>query len=221
MTEPNNMSQSKTISPFGILLDILLIALAYGLNNWLPSYHEVGYYLTWTLGILQVVTLFHFFSTPDWGKALFENPVGKKLGALNGLIMILSFGGFFWFYLPALIYDDGGAWGSFTANFIISLFGSLLAFGWSLEWSDERKIKFQKRSWSKALYLAPTLYLGLSEFYIFKAAHHPDIHLSMALFCISLSWLPIRYILLMRPPFHWLEFGSAITALTYFIYTLF
>jgi hypothetical protein len=215
------MSHIKVISPFGILLDLLLIGFAYGLKNWLPDDHEMGSNLTWSLGILQVLTLFHFFTIPDWRKALFENPVSKKLGALNGLIMILAFGGFMWFFLPALTYNNGSAWGSCTANFFISLFGSLLAFGWSSEWSHERKLKFQKSIWSKALYIAPMLYLGLSEFYIFKAAHHPDVPVTVAIFCLALSWLPIRYILLMRPPFHWIEFGSASVAFAYFIFTLF
>lgn len=214
------MSRRKAISSFGIFLDLLLIGFAYGLKNWLPDDHEMGSNLTWSLGILQVLTLFHFFTIPDWRKALFENPVSKKLGALNGLIMILAFGGFMWFFLPALTYNDGGSWGIFIANFFISLFGSLLAFGWTLGWSNERKLKFQKSIWSKVLYIAPILYISLSEFYIFRAVHQSDVQVAVAIFCLCLSWLPIRYILLMRPPFNRIEFVSAIAALAYFIFTL-
>ncbi|MCP4439184.1 MAG: hypothetical protein GY810_09600 [Aureispira sp.] len=209
------MSSKSTQLPLqGLLIDSLLLLMLLALQQfdlWIETHVHIVY---WGLGILQALALFFVIS----GGAMKDPKVPKgslleHLLILKTLMLLLAIGGFMWLFLPALMTNQ---WGVFMLNFFVVLFGSLIAFAMG----EERAKKKQSLAFEMQGTIIISIYLLVSEAILYSAAHIYNIPLGVILLCLGLSYLPIRFLMIFKPPYHNIELLTSTTWFVYFIVSL-
>jgi len=67
----------------------------------------------------------------------------------------------------------------------------------------------------------PAIYLSVTEILIYISAHTGNVDPGMAILAISISYLPIRFLMMIKPPNSIFELITATSVFSYFIYSLF
>lgn len=207
-------SFSTRIPITGFLADFAVIALILFRDNF-KFILEKNLYIPFLLaGIFQVLAIHAILLSPN----IFNLQASKSkflstLQNLSSLFLVLSIGGFIWFYFPAEII--GEPWGEriMLLNMFIILFGGPIA--WALV---ENKTDPRHLNWLEKLNknLSPILFLTISELLILSYASQQQ-EIGFILLMIIISYLPIRILLIAKPPFNILEIFTALTALGFFI----
>lgn len=203
------------LSAEGIFLDLVLALVTYfssGLRAWVVGHASTAF---WFAGVLQCGAMFAIVYGGLWSKS--ERPldqwVDEKLGVLKVLLLILAAGGFMWLFIPAATL---GLWGAFTINFFVTIFGSVgvMAFYW------DNQTSLQTPLFRILGIVAVLLYLVVSESLMIASAL-AGAQVGAIVMGLAFSYIPIRTLLLLRPPLNLLELVSAAASFAYFMVNLF
>ncbi len=136
------------------------------------------------------------------------------------LSMILTFGSFLWFYLPALaIEKQTGIFPNvFLFSFIISLFGGLLAYFIPQDYfKKDNSENFEIRLLSA---FGIFVYLFFTEHLLQVSVSIVKPPVSMILMVMMIAYFPIRFWLAVRDPFSKIDLFSGLFFFGLFFYTL-
>ena len=198
----------------GILLDLALLSLGFW-HSALAGWTAVNYRLAFGLiGPLQAVVVGFALYTVMQQPAVPERQsrLWETIQILMAFMGILAVGGFMWLYVPALALENAGGWVLFMLNFFVVLFGSLLVYA-ALE-SNRPAYTLRFRG---ATAVPIYFYLVMSETLTITAVADYGIGKPAAFIGILLAYLPIRLILIWRPPHSLFELGSAAFAFFAFL----
>ncbi|MBN1251176.1 MAG: hypothetical protein JXR51_03815 [Bacteroidales bacterium] len=205
----------KSVSFEGVIADFAVIFIGFLIKNntwWFQN--NIGL-IFWSVGILQCLMLYAIFLS-YWSKDFnFEN-LPKFIKGIFGLVFILSIGGFMWIFLAADAIDIPNAWTIALVNFFVVIFGAWVALGLAMENASNENF-FNKY----IVLIIPSLYLPVSEILMVISAKAEHIGPWVAIFVISISYLPIRLLYMIKPPNSKIEMLTAALAFSYFIYILF
>jgi len=201
----------------GFLVDIVFILTAISLHQLRFFVKENIVWFFAVVGLLQGITVYTVKLGWDFSKTTEINVPGS-ISAMFGLVFILAIGGFFWLFLPASAFDTPTMWTLTTINIFVALFGSIIGFAITLDKEPGVKLSITNKM---LILFVPALYLSISEILIYISAQSENIGLGISILAICISYLPIRLILIAKPPYNKFEILTAIFAFSYFIYTLF
>ena len=202
----------------GFVTDLIIALLVFfetNVNLWISEHLER---LFWFVGVFQLLTIYTIFVGRNVSKSGETNSIiVDKLIGLYGLMLVLAMGGFLWFGLPATMLDTDEAWNAFRLNFFVVIFGGFIALIFSFR-PENYKLHFIEKFLA---FLAPLVYLTISETFISIAAHHQKVGIFLALVCVMLSYFPVRFLLILRPPASGWEVLTASLSFGYFVVSLF
>jgi hypothetical protein len=200
----------------GLIADLLIVVVAITINrfSWWIGNRFVSVFAV--IGVLQALTMYAVMLNFD-----FANPAINKLPnfiqAMLTLMVIFAFGGFLWFFIPAMATDVPGLWTIATINAFVAVFGALIGYGITLEKNDNETVSVINKL---IMLFVPAIYLSLSEIIIYTSVHTASMGKGMAIPAIIMSYLPIRVLLVIKPPNSKIEWGTAAFAFFWFIYSL-
>lgn len=159
-----------------------------------------------------------------WRKARKLKQLLRPDSMLNVLMVVLwifAIGSIFWLVIPGLAYAHQA--GHLPHGFTVLIFG--FVFGFLIIMGLTTTDAFKQRAltpspglefgWRTLTALAVCAFLVTSESLITVSSTVGAFGISetiMTVFTVTLCYLPIRLVLLLEPPVHWLEFISAIAA---------
>ena len=204
--------------PFdGILADIVFVTITITLNRYSGLISEHIEIIFGTVAVLQSLTIYAVMLNFDFNDPEFEK-LPKFINSIMGLIFVLAAGGFLWIFLPAVAMETPTMWTIATINIFVALFGGILGFVLPSEHGDNPKLK----TFNKVIGLfIPAIYLSVTEILIYISAHTGNVDPGMAILAISISYLPIRFLMMIKPPNSIFELITATSVFSYFIYSLF
>jgi len=193
-----------------LTLDVGLVLL--GLNQaWLDAWvaeHALAVYAA--MGLLQVVALgCAFWGLGTWLKGFPEHGLWRRVAGAYGLVLVLAVGGFSWLGLPALVMDTDAAWRVFSLQAFVVVFGSVLALGVLGERASEWPPPFHQRALTA---VGIFIYLTVARSLLLFVARSNAVPWGVVLAATGLSYLPVRLILVLRPPWSLIEVATALGA---------
>ena len=193
-----------------LALDAGLILL--GLNQaWLNAWvadHAMAVYAV--MGLLQVVALgCAFWGVGTWLKGFPEHGLWRQVAGAYGLVLVLAVGGFAWLGLPALVMDTNAAWRASSLQAFVVVFGSVLALGVLGERASEWPPPLRQRALTV---LGIFIYLTVARSLLLFVARSGAVPGGVVLAATGLSYLPVRLILVLRPPWSLIEVATALGA---------
>jgi|GEM_PF-6449644 len=199
------------------MLDIIIILIAIFIKYFIDIINIYYIKLYWILGITQALTAYCIFLKPT----MLENDktgnikTDKIIYIITTILIILFIGSFSWFFIPAMVIGNTLGWIIFRVNLFISIFGSLFSY-------RQAKIKDSINIIDKILFfISPILYLSFSLILICSSVHFGKTSLSLAIFALAISYLPVRLILLIRPPWNLLEIITITASIIFIIISLY
>lgn len=193
------------IADFAIVTNLVLYEFVI---NDISHYAE---YILWSMGILQFFALYAVFSggVDQLFAATEQKTVLKPFRYLTGLFLVLSIGGFLWLGIVADAINTSSAWLSFSINFFVVIFGGWIALGISL--GSARPGRFD----IIVKYFGPALYLLFSESLLLFSANKVEI--PVIIFAVMISYFPIRFLMIVKPPVSTFEIVTGFSAFIFFI----
>lgn len=193
---------------------VLLLSLRPPLAGWVSKNLLLAF---WFAAPVQVVGL--ACAMGGYRRHVWPQAVGlmRYADSLYPLAMLLSAGGFMWMFIPAFAIDTGAAWGAFTAQFFISVFGGVLAVG------GGGLVFGAPGNWPhRALTAVGGLaYLLFAESLLYTCAQTGRVSGGIAVLGLALSYLPIRMLFALRPPYRLIDVASALAAFGYVLSSFF
>lgn len=170
----------------------------------------------WIVGILQALTIYAVFRTKNFTDAPPDNNFFQKIIPWAGFMTILAVGGFFWLALPANALNTVTAWAAFMVNFFVVIMGGLVALA-----KSQNNNEPPKNTERTIISLIPLLYLVASECLIYGSIIISGSPPVIAIFSMMISYFPVRFIMMVRPPQSYIELVTALSGFFYFMYSLF
>ena len=210
------MNSLKQISFVGFFSDVVLILVVVFLQNYPDLFtNNIAYFFA-TIAILQALALYAVMLNFDFNSPSLEK-LPKIASSFMGLSLVLAAGGFLWMFLPAFAIDTPVMWTIATINIIIALFGGILGINMPKEHEGNPKLKIFHKTIGIFI---PAIYLSISEILIFTSAQSEFVGTGVVILTVLISYFPIRFLMMLKPPFSILELISALSAFAYFVHTL-
>lgn len=198
---------------FGVFLDGVLILFTYSLAHipaaWVPRVFLLCFAAAAPLQALALCNMEMLPADfkPGW------------LRVLEVLVLILGVGGFVWLFVPALVLDSGLGWKIMRVAFFVALFGGVAAVGLVDPMGDQRPAWLDAAVGRSVLRAGAVLYLCVSEFLLYQSAHYyrGNVALGVIVISVFMSYVPVRWLMVKKRPFCWIEVASSIAAFAWFM----
>lgn len=204
----------KNISFEGIIADLAVIINLFVYEYIVQDFEIYAEPILCLMGIFQFFALYAIFLGGTG--AIFESvekfKILRPFKILVGLFLFLSIGGFFWLGIPTDAIGTKAAWIAFSINIFVVIIGGWIALGISLQKTDLNKFDIIVK------YVGPSLYLIFSESLLLYSVEF--VPRAAIVFAVMISYFPIRFLMMIKPPVSNFEILSGFTAFVFFIFKI-